>query len=263
MVIGASNLHYTISTISFSFFVFRIFSFNTLRNEIKASFIALDPAREGLPKQYLALIQCDDELLIREVCNVGDRGTLSWSEPYAGTEDPEDWAYIVKPSLPYADCPGNLVLQIKRPKNDESAIPYSRRPHKEMETETVWACPSVSDASPRRLVACAKLIAEEIIGPTANELRRYAQALDLKVRNPESQSAKRAAKIFPRRDDPDVSDEIKALFHQFSAAQTEAYDYVVEMAHKHSIVLLQGPPGTGKTAFISILLQIAWHTKTP
>ena len=41
------------------------------------------------------------------------------------------------------------------------------------------------------------------------------------------------------------------------------YDYVVDMARKHAVVLLQGPSGTGKTTFILILLQIAWHTNTP
>ncbi|KAI4253907.1 MAG: hypothetical protein LQ352_003415, partial [Teloschistes flavicans] len=234
----------------------------TLNNSMQASFIALDVPKDGLPQYYLALVQCNDELLIRKVYNVGDRGVLAWEEPYQGSEVPSGWSYTVKPPLPVADCPGNLVLLIKRRKEVTFAIPFSRMPHLNMEQQKVWAYPEVSDASPRRLVACTKLIAEKISGPAAQELKRYLLAKDLRERDPSSEMAQRAARIFPSRTDTNVSQKVKEVFQQFSESQGMAYDHLVDMAPAHAVILIQGPPGTSKTKFLSILFQIAWHTNS-
>ena len=91
---------------------------------------------------------------------------------------PEGWKYEIRPPLTGYEYSGNLCLTIKRPSQDEREIYATKIPKENMSTQPVWVYPEMSDLSPRRLVNCANLIRHNK-GTGADELRRYAMALDL------------------------------------------------------------------------------------
>ena len=154
---------------------------NSIDAPMMASFVVLPgPSTEnGEPIYYLAFVQCDSEELIRDIYLVGESGTFCFEEPPKNTQ-PSGWHYVIKPPIGNYECPGNLLLQIKRQKGDSRTLEAGLVPKVIMPEQQVWAFPDASDLSPHRLVNCTNLITS--LGTDADEMRRYICALDLHER---------------------------------------------------------------------------------
>ncbi|KAL8731904.1 MAG: hypothetical protein Q9181_004140 [Wetmoreana brouardii] len=100
---------------------------------MQASFVPMKGEEGELPKYYLAFVQCDDEQLLRHAYNVGDRGVFCFEAPDPDSQ-PEGWRYIIKPQLPLENCPGNLVFQIRRPRDNDFEPPSSDTPSNDAKT---------------------------------------------------------------------------------------------------------------------------------
>ena len=78
-----------------------------------ASFVILpgtQKTEDGLPKSYLAFVQCESEELIRDIYPVSLTGTFCFEQPPANSQ-PSGWHYVIKPPLPSFEYPGNLVFR--------------------------------------------------------------------------------------------------------------------------------------------------------
>ena len=119
-----------------------------------------------------------------------------------------------------------------------------------MRVSNVWAFPTASDLSPRRLVLCANLLKSR--GVEADELRRYVLGNDLQpgVYHGLFDDAK-IAKL--RIGDQEFS---KALIELLDEGQFNAWTQI--KGTRPLVNLIHGPFGTGKTRFIVTLLSIAW-----
>ena len=219
---------------------------NSIDVPMMASFVTLPgPSTEnGEPIYYLAFVQCDSDELIRDVYLVGESGVFCFEQPQRNVQ-PSGWHYVIKSPIGNYQYPGNLVMQINRPKGDNRTLAAGLIPEPLMPQQQVWAFPDASDLSPRRLVDCANLITS--LGTDADEMRRYICALDLHERE-------KSHGLFSNMSQHPIIEE---LLKTLSASQLSAFEHIERS--KHAIALIQGPPGTGKTTFIVTLLQILSH----
>jgi len=139
-------------------------------------------------------------------------------------------------------------MQINRRKDDNRLLPVSRIPKPELPVQEIWAYPNASDLAARRLITCANKVTADP-APHANDIRRYAQALDL------SQNERNHGILSDLADSQQQS--VQKLLDQLSPSQMRAYDHIKDTYHR--VVLIQGPSGTGKTTLIVKLLQICWE----
>lgn len=244
-----------------------------------ASFVRLPNCKifGGRPTKYLAFVQCDNEGLRRKFFDVGQCGTVAFErlDFHRGTIR-TGWRYIVRPPFLGADYSDNVILQLKRPKDDTRDIIDCLAPSPDMPQIQVWAFPDIPH--PRRLVGCAKLLTT-LEGSEADEMRRYICALDLseskaklnlfppqhRVREMPTTFAKfltLTARLLSWTGWPIFNpSDVDKFLQQLSGSQLNAYDHLVDS--RHPVVLYQGPPGTGKTTFVSTILAIASSLNIP
>ncbi|KAL8729456.1 MAG: hypothetical protein Q9166_004704 [cf. Caloplaca sp. 2 TL-2023] len=121
----------------------------TLDNDMTAYFVEwlkqIPDATDSLCRKYLTFLKCDNEELIKLAYNVGTKGVLCFekSDPEAANR-PVGWQYRIWPSLPDFEYPGNLVLEVNRPKDDDREIPTNLVPSLDMKDITVWAFPETT-----------------------------------------------------------------------------------------------------------------------
>ena len=82
---------------------------------------------EGQPRKYLAIVRCKNDILAREVYNVGSKGTFSFQQPAPKVPGkqrpiPSGWHYTVKGPIPGVTGPDHIVFLINRPKIDTRNI---------------------------------------------------------------------------------------------------------------------------------------------
>ena len=135
------------------------------------------PIVDGLPSQYIVFVQCDNQEHLREFYTDGDVGQLIFEVPEDKEHEPVGWKFTVRSPLPACETPGNLTLQVRRPKSDAFEMPAEFPPHPAMQSTDVYLWPTISDVSPRRLVNPANLIRQP--NPDIKELQRIVQALDV------------------------------------------------------------------------------------
>ena len=225
-----------------------------LQSPLTACFVELQGqlTPEGLCAKYIAFVQCDDEELIRNVLTVGDTGRLIFEEMKNGIVQP-GWKYTVKPPIPRYTYPGNLILQLRRPKGDTQEVNASKAPKADMPSIQVWAFPDVSDSPARRQIKCANDLADANV--EADELKRYLLGKDFQEGDNH--------RLFDKIDsNPDVAKKIEEFLSHLTDVQRGAWEHIRDA--KHKVVLIQGPPGTGKTTTIVTIqricteLQISW-----
>ena len=172
---------------------------------------------EGLCREYIGFVLCEDEELIRNVLNVGDSGTLIFDPPQDDLVPP-GWKYQVKPPIPGYQYPGNLVLQVRRPNGDTRVVPSQRVPSLAMSSIKTWAIADASDSTFRRQIKCLNDIDND---PDAENLRRCLLAKDL--------SEKENHHLFDKIP-PEVAEKIERFFSALSDDQRRAWEIFVTLS---------------------------------
>ena len=103
---------------------------------------------DGLPSQYIVFVHCDSQEQLREFYTDRDVGQLIFELPEDKEHEPVGWKFTVRSALPNCETPGNLTLQVRRPKGDAFEIPAECPPHPAMQSMDVYLWPTISDVSP-------------------------------------------------------------------------------------------------------------------
>lgn len=178
--------------------------------------------------------------LFYQVLRVGESGTLVFEKP-TETLTPPGWKYTIKPSIPH-ECPGNLVLQIRRPKGDTRPFNTCPKPREVMPIMQTWLSPDASDLSWRRLIALANNIVENAI--PESEIHRYIMAHDLRENLNHG--------LFDGMT-PEQEETLRQILFPLTPVQREAFAKFQNT--KHKIVQIQAPPGTGKTTTLISMIE--------
>ena len=208
---------------------------------------------KGRVSEYVVFVNCEDAEMIRTVYTVGARVTVSFEAP-PPQQRPEGWRAEIKPPLPGIECPGTLVLHMRRPYDDDRTIPVKTSFDSKTDLDAhIWMYPEVSDLSTKRLVNCANLLS--VVNYDLKDIQRCAVGRDLRV-NTDGHN------LFDGFDLENPDPETKAIMSRWDPSQLKTFHHMVKT--KLPMVLIQGPPGTGKTFFLKDLVKILTlrHYKT-
>lgn len=198
------------------------------------------PNEAGLPREYVAFVDCQDTELIKAVLSFGQRLTVNFGDPSQGFKG--CWRAEVKAALPGMNLPGTLVLHMLRPKADTRHLPVKADFDYMTALDTqVWLDPDVSDLASQRLVTCANMIYTSML----EDVQRYAIGRDLH----ENARCKDLFDGFNQN-----TAQIAAIMSTWDKSKVEAFEAL--KTSKLPAMYIQGPPGTGKSRFIRDLVKI-------
>lgn len=198
---------------------------------------------------YLAQLRCDNEDIIHLYYDVESKKGITFTQPVKN-KVPDGWTYIIRPPFPIVDLPGNLLLEIKRRKEDDKKITAPQLPKLGSEGIKVWAYPQNSDLADRRLIVCANKL--RYSGVADEELRRYVLGRDL------APSTKPVDPFQDYKTSPEKAREFQAIVDKATAHLSESLKGAVKhiLETEHPLACRQGPSGAGKTTVAAPLAQI-------
>lgn len=228
-------------------------SLNSLRSSpryIKLFEVPGGPRRNNMPCQYLAFMDVEDLEISSQGLQIGKTLQVAWADPDSRgvtSSSPTLWNARVLPPLPDSAAPGNLLLLIKRPRQNTEELTVNQEISNEMtaEEKPLWLVPSDSALSARRLVNALNIL-HDGKSDKHKVLRRILRATDFS-------RIKLGSSLSGSESYPNHAREIESLQTSLSASQKAVWDQIPNSTN--FIEFITGPFGTGKTTFIVYLTR--------